>query len=138
MRSIDNTQHPEDTTPHCRTCYCHTYYCLNDNDNEPITPPPSSENTRPHCVTCCCCNVRSQTDMEVIRSLNLNQTTTGWIPHCETCICNVIYQSDTENSDTGSSDLDSDNDSEDPSDNVALLQVNRPQNLSPINKEAQN
>ena len=136
--SVDTTQHPEDTTPHCRTCYCHTPNHPNENDNESITPPPSSENRRHNCITCCCHNVRSPTDLEVFRSLNLNQIIIGWIPHCETCVCNAIFQSDTENSDTGSSNDDSDNDSEDPSYEVALHQINRSQHISPIDKEAQN
>ena len=37
----------------------------------------------------------------------------GWTPHCGTCVCNAVFQSDTEDSEIDSSDLDPDTGSED-------------------------
>ena len=136
MRSIDDTQQPQDMTSHCHTNYYTTYNHLTD--NEPITLHSSSENRRHNCITCSCHNVCSPKDLKIFRSLNRNQIIIGWIPHCETCVCNAIFQSDTENSDTSSPNLESDNESEDPSYEGTLHQINRSQHISPIDKEAKN
>ena len=111
MRSTKENQQLEDTTFHC-----HTNYYTKDNplaDNEPITPNYNPGNRMHDCTTCSCHNGCSRRILKICRSFNRHQIIIGWTPHCGTCVCNAVFQSDTENSETDSSDIDSENESED-------------------------
>ena len=81
--------------------------------NEPITPNSPSENRIHDCTTCCCHNGLSPRILKMYKSFNRHQIIIGWTPHCETCVCNAVFQSDTEDSEIDSSDLDPDTGPED-------------------------